>query len=155
MPEFERIAEDPFLQKLNESGHNWVILTDMEDEPRLILDADGFLRAALFDKNHDLDPYQFCHRPLIVRDSSTPVGDIIPYLKAATLEDEHHDGEIERDVVLVWNENEKRIITGADILGRLFKGIGHKENEPSRVDSHGIKEILSSGISEKTVSSEE
>ena len=30
---------------------------------------------------------------------------------------------IDRDSVLIWGDKEKRVITGADILGRLLHGI--------------------------------
>lgn len=140
IPDFERNANDPFLKQIHASGHNWVVLTDLEDEPRLIVDADGFLRAAIFDQEHPFDPYHFCHRPLIVRDMQTPMGDIIPHIKGSASLDKHHDGEIEHDVVLIWGE-EKRIITGADILGRLFKGIGHTGAESINIASHTAKEI--------------
>ncbi len=122
IPEINRDPADPFLQQLHASGHNWVILTDPDQEPHLIIDADGCLRAAIFDLDQPFDPYRFCHRPIIVRDLNTLVGDVIPYLKGSRTMDRHNDSEIEHDVVLVWAE-EKRIITGADILGRLFKGI--------------------------------
>lgn len=141
IPSIERSADDAFLRQLHASGHNWVIVTDMEDEPRLIIDADGLLRSAIFDKEKPLDPYHYCHRPLIVRDMDTPIGDIIPYMKGSASLDEHHDGEIEHDVVLVWGETERRIITGADILGRLFKGIGHQDSEPATIEDHKSKEI--------------
>lgn len=141
IPTIERNADDAFLKQLHASGHNWVILTDMEDEPRLIIDADGFLRSAIFDQEEALDPYHYCHRPLIVRDMETPIGDIIPYMKGSASLDKHHDGEIEHDVVLVWGEDEKRIITGADILGRLFKGIGHQDTEAVIIENHMGKEI--------------
>lgn len=140
IPEIDRNADDPFLKQLHASGHNWVILTDTDNEPRLIVDADGFLRSALFDTEQVFDPYLYCHRPLIVRDSNTPIGDIIPYMKGSESLDKHHDGEIERDVVIVWAE-EKRIITGADILGRLFKGIGHQHNEANKINDHLQNEI--------------
>lgn len=39
-------------------------------------------------------------------------------VKPATLEDD----VIDHDVILVWGKD-KRVITGADILGRLLKGI--------------------------------
>lgn len=125
IPEITRSPDDPFLKQLHASGHNWVILTDEEDQPRLIIDADGCLRAAIFDIEHDFNPYDYCHRPLIVRNIDTPVGDIIPHIKASSSLDKHHDGDIENDVVLVWTEKHKRIITGADLLGRLLKGITH------------------------------
>ncbi|OQK18698.1 Mg2+ and Co2+ transporter CorB [Methyloprofundus sedimenti] len=140
IPVIERTANDPFLQQVHASGHNWVVLTDMNDEPRLIIDADGFLRAAIFDLDHPFDPYHYCHRPLIVRDMNTPMGDIIPHIRGVATKDKNHDGEIEHDVVLIWGK-EKRIITGADILGRLFKGIGHKASEVIFIDSNVSNEI--------------
>ena len=37
---------------------------------------------------------------------------------------EHRDDlVVDDDVILFWSESSKRIITGADILGRLLKGI--------------------------------
>jgi hypothetical protein len=123
IPEITRSPDDPFLKRLHASGHNWVIFTDQDNQPLLIIDADGCLRAAIFDTEKEFDPYEFCHRPLIVREVNTPVGDIIPHIKSSTSHDEHHDGDIENDVVLVWTEQQKRIITGADLLGRLLKGI--------------------------------
>jgi hypothetical protein len=130
IPEITRSPEDPFLKQLHASGHNWVILTDEQDQPRLIIDADGCLRSAIFDTEHEFNPYDFCHRPLIVRDIDTPVGDIIPHIKSSASADKHHDGDIENDVVLVWTEQQKRIITGADLLGRLLKGITHQSEVP-------------------------
>lgn len=125
IPDIERVPGDPFLQKINASGHNWVVLADEQGEPHLIMDADGCLRAALFDLDKPFDPYHYCHRPLVVRDEEVTLGDVIWHLKATESMDLHHDGAIEFDVVLVWGES-PRIITGADILGRLLKGIAAK-----------------------------
>jgi hypothetical protein len=63
----------------------------------------------------------YCHRPIIVRNTYVPLGNVLCQLK----ESPHcvRDDIIERDVVLVWDAKEKRVITGADILGRLLKGI--------------------------------
>ncbi len=131
IPEITRTPDDAFLQRLNASGHKWVVLVDENSEPRIVMDADGCLRAAVFDTGKTFDPYDYCHRPLIVRDMTTPLGDVLPHLKENAAHDQHHDNEIERDVVLVWGE-QKRIITGADILGRLLKGISRQmENQPA------------------------
>jgi hypothetical protein len=43
-------------------------------------------------------------------------------MKANGSIDKNFDGVIDHDVLLVWGEN-KRIITGADIFGRLLKGM--------------------------------
>lgn len=122
IPDFVRESSDELLRKINASGHNWVVLADNKNQPHLILDADGALRAALFDTEKPFDIYDYCHRPLIVRDEKLTLGDVIWHLKAQESLDAHHDGTIDVDVVLVWGEN-PRIITGADILGRLLKGI--------------------------------
>ena len=45
--------------------------------------------------------------------------------------DDREDDIIDQDVVIYWNENDKRIITGADIVGRLLKGIARREKEHS------------------------
>ncbi|MEC7689215.1 MAG: DUF21 domain-containing protein [Pseudomonadota bacterium] len=122
VPEFVRNSSDELLKKINQSGHKWVVLADEKNNPLLILDADGALRAALFDTDKPFDIYDFCHRPLIVRDESLMLSEVLWHLKAQETLDAHDDGTIDVDVVLVWGA-QPRIITGADILGRLLKGI--------------------------------
>jgi hypothetical protein len=48
------------------------------------------------------------------------MGDVILQLKNRSTRAD--DEVIDQDVVLVWG-TEKKIITGADILGRLLKGV--------------------------------
>ena len=121
IPEFEATSDDPFLRQVNQSNHKWVVFCDDEGEPRLVLDSDGFLRSALFDPDSNADPYDFCHRPIIVTEDTTPLGDVVGELRVG--KEAHCDSVIDNDIILVWSENEKRVITGADILGRLLKGI--------------------------------
>ena len=121
IPEVASSPDDPFLKKLQRSGHKWVVLTDEEETPLLVLDADGFIRAALFSAQASFEAYDYCHRPIIVSDSNTPLGDVIAQLKKN--HDPHSDEDIKNDIVLLWNE-QRRIVTGADILGRLLRGIG-------------------------------
>ena len=117
-------VNDPFLRQVNASGKKWVILTNDHGQPLLVLDADGYLRAALLDRTDsdttDFNPYAYCHRPIVITDTSLPLGDVIGKFKAdiAPASDE----VIDDDIILVWAE-QKRIITGADVLGRLLKGI--------------------------------
>ena len=112
------------MRQVNASGKKWVILTNDRGQPLLVLDADGYLRAALLDSTDsnttDFNPYAYCHRPIVVTDISLPLGDVIGKFKAdmAPASDE----VIDDDIILVWGE-QKRIITGADVLGRLLKGI--------------------------------
>jgi len=121
IPDVERDVNDPFLRKVNASGHHWVVLADMEGNPQLLLDADGALRAALMDVDKPYDIYDFCRRPLVIRDSTKTIGEVISYLKSAP-SSVAEDAAIDYDAVLIWGEA-PRIITGADVLGKLLKGI--------------------------------
>lgn len=121
LPEYKANSSDDFLIKVNQSGHKWVILTDENEKPHLVLDADGFLRAVLFSDSAEVKPYEFCHRPILVTDHTIPLGDVVSELRVG--KDAHCDSVIDHDIILVWSDTERRIITGADILGRLLKGI--------------------------------
>ncbi len=118
-PEFEERPSDPFLKKVHASGKKWVIIVDEEDNPRFVLDSDGFLRDAMFEAKR-AHPKKYCHLPIIVNDMHTPFGNVIKKLKV------HPEGKgddvIDKDVILVWSDD-KKVITGADILGRLMRGI--------------------------------
>ena len=112
-------VDDSFVQQVNESDHKWVILTDPEGEPRVALDADGFVRDVVVRGSSAVVAHH-CHRPIIVLDPSMPLGHVIGRLQAGGQRSE--DDVIDNDVVLLWGD-EPRIITGADILGRLLRGI--------------------------------
>jgi hypothetical protein len=119
-PNFEHTTTDPFLQSIEVSGKKWIIITDGGGEPHLALDSDGFLRDVLFEKAKIM-PYRYCHRPIVVKDTRLPLGNVLSRLKSQS----QRTGQdvIDRDIILVWGKEEKRVITGADILGRLLKGI--------------------------------
>jgi metal transporter CNNM len=117
-PDFGSDHSDEFLKQINASGKKWVILTDQASDPKLLLDADGFLRQALLEPD-EVKPYDFCHRPIILRNVKTSLGEVIRMLRRGK-RDQH--GVMELDVVLVWGK-EPRIITGADLLDRLLHGI--------------------------------
>jgi metal transporter CNNM len=77
------------------------------------------LRDALFDEL-EINPNNYWHRPIVVRDTKKKLGDIIGQMKVVP---EHPDDDvIDNDLILVWGE-QRRIITGADLLGRLLRGI--------------------------------
>jgi hypothetical protein len=118
-PAFSESTSDPFLRQIEASGKPWVVLVDEHDVPRLVLDTDGFLRHALF-RRPGTDPNRFCHRPVLVLDGSERLGDVISRLR---LDPEPREDEvITADVIVVWNAH-PRVITGADLLGRLMRGI--------------------------------
>ena len=120
LPKFERSPSDPFLRQVDASGMKWVIVTDSTGEPVFVLDAHHFLRDALFDQLGS-DPTAYWHRPIIVRDMQTRLGDVIGRMRVAPQRPD--DDVIDNDLILVWGSQQKRIITGADLLGRLLRGI--------------------------------
>lgn len=123
LPPFERSPHDPFLRRLDASGKKWVIFADPSGEPRLVLDAHHFLRDTLFD-TASTGPEAYWHRPITVTDQRTRLGDVISRMKVRPERPE--DDVIDHDLILVWGD-EKRIITGADLLGRLLRGIARRE----------------------------
>jgi cyclin M-like protein len=127
LPRFERAPNDPFLRQVDASGMKWVIITDPSGEPVFVLDAHHFLRDALFDEL-DVKPNTYWHRPIIVRDPKARLGDVIGLMKVVP--EEPGDDVIEHDIILVWHQ-QKRIITGSDLLGRLLRGIAQVEKRPA------------------------
>jgi hypothetical protein len=119
LPKFERSPDDPFLRRLNASGKKWVIIVDASGRPSFVLDVHHFLRDALFDAS-SVDPEIYWHRPIVVTDMDTPLGSVIGRMRVKPEYSE--DDVIDNDLILVW-AHEKRIITGADLLGRLLRGI--------------------------------
>ncbi|MFC2081251.1 Mg2+ and Co2+ transporter CorB, partial [Bacteroidota bacterium] len=119
-PPYDAIPRDTFIQKINSSGKKWVIFTDENNEPKLALDTDGFIRSELF-CNKCAGIEKFCHTPFVIRDEKANLGEIILGMKHES--ELHSDTPIDKDIVLLWTDNTKRIITGSDIYGRLLKGI--------------------------------
>ncbi len=122
-PAFERSPRDDFLRRVDASGKKWVIFVDPSGQPQLVLDAHHFLRDMLFD-SVAVSPEGYWHRPITVTDPRTRLGDVISRMRVSPQHPE--DDVIDHDLILVWAE-QKRIITGADLLGRLLRGIARRE----------------------------
>ncbi len=118
-PSYAHVANDPFLQQLEASGQKWVVVTSTAGRPLRILDADGFLREALL-RPSPRPVEAFCHVPIVVDDPRATLEDALPAFRV----DREYEGDdvVDHDVILVWTED-RRIITGSDILGRLLRGI--------------------------------
>ena len=75
-----------------------MVITDENNSPRPVLDADKLLRHALF-RPERTNPGTFCHRPVVIRDSTERIGDVIPKLR---LDPEYtEDSVITDDVILL------------------------------------------------------
>ena len=85
----------------------------------MVLDADHFLRDAVYKKGPFI-PLSYCHFPVVVKSPKTRLERVIRQFKVYPQYPE--DDVIDQDLILYWGE-EKRIVTGSDILGRLLRGI--------------------------------
>jgi len=121
-PKETPLVSDRFVQQIHLSREKWVIITDDSQTPRLVLDADGFLRELLVEQQYK--PLRHCHRPIIFNHITVSLGELLKQLR---VNPEHvEDDVIDHDLVLIWSADQKRIITGADILGRLLRGIAKR-----------------------------
>ncbi|MDR4506769.1 MAG: DUF21 domain-containing protein [Candidatus Brocadiaceae bacterium] len=118
-PEISYLPSDAFLKQIQVSEKKWIIITDPSNDPRIVLNADSFLRDAFF-KSNFFNPFLYCHRPIIVKNGQTNLGEVIPQFKVHPKRSD--DDVIDQDIILFWGDK-KKIITGADILGRLLRGI--------------------------------
>lgn len=128
-PSFKSVADDPFLQQLNLSGKKWIIITDQNNVPQMVLNANAFLRAVLFNPQKQITPRAYCHKPIIVTDLNLLLGEVLSHLRVDSMT--YTDDVIDQDLILIWSD-QKRVITGADILGRLLRGIALRHSAPSR-----------------------
>jgi hypothetical protein len=121
-PSFLRSPQDPFLQRLYAPRTKWLIITDLSGTPLAALDAHRFLLDALL-ADHAPDPLEYMHQPIIAKDRRMPLGRLIGQFKVRARNDQ--DDVIDDDVILLWS-GQKRIVTGADLLGRLLRGIAQR-----------------------------
>lgn len=120
-PDYVPDPEDPFLRRVYAAGTSWVVVVDGAGEPLLVLDVKAFLADAMFARSVPVSPLRHCHRPIVVRDEERRLGRYLHRFRVAS--GAGGTEIIENDVILVWGER-PRIITGTDVLGRLFRGIG-------------------------------
>lgn len=113
------MASDRLVQQIHASNEKWVVVTDEHNDPQVVLDADGFLRELLVE--HRYKPFRHCHRPIILEHTEIPLGELLKLFNVNP--EDVEDDVIDHDLVLIWTPEHKRIITGADILGRLLRGI--------------------------------
>ena len=118
-PVFTPNPSDLFLKRIQDSNRKWVVLVDLHNIAHYVLDSDAFLRAVFFNDTLP-NPMHYCHRPIIVADPTTSLEEVICQLKIHPHRTE--EDVIDHDIILLWGD-EKKVITGADILGRLLQGI--------------------------------
>lgn len=116
-PDFECTPNDGFIQILSSLEKHWVIVTNLSHQPILVINADSLLKDMFFRKNK-INIIEHCYRPIIVTAHETTLGQVIKDFKVPL-----EQGQVKSyNLVLFWTKEEKRIITGADLLKRMLKG---------------------------------
>ncbi|MDG0993667.1 MAG: DUF21 domain-containing protein [Akkermansiaceae bacterium] len=115
-----------FVESLKKHPSLWAVITGDRGVPQLVLDTNQYM-SALYTAESGVDIYAYCHRPIVVEDKGTTLDDVLgEFVVEASDKDDH---VVDRDVVLFWTDGEKRIVTGADIFGRLLRGIARREED--------------------------
>jgi metal transporter CNNM len=122
LPEFEKHPADPFVRQLLASGCKWAVIVDQTDVPRLAVNVSRYLRDLLASPE-TAEFFAHTSTPIVVADPETPLGGLINQFWIVP--DSPRDDVIDHDVILVW-AGQRRIITGADLLGRLLRGIAKR-----------------------------
>lgn len=123
LPELDSEEGTKFINSLKKHSHKWAIIVDEDREPVIVMDTSKFL-ADVFAEGAEVDFYEQCHRPIVVRDEETFLDSVLGEFVVEA--ENSKDFVVDRDVVLFWQPDHKRIITGADIFGHLLKGIAKR-----------------------------
>lgn len=116
LPDFEADKDDPFIAAIRASNQRWVFLAPHGLPPILALDASAFLRTLLI-RGESPDFMAYCHSPVLVQNSTAKLSHVLGRWKF-----DHANDRIKHDLILLWGE-ERRVITGDDLLGFLMRDI--------------------------------
>lgn len=131
-PKRDQEGFEEFLNALKANKKKWMVIVDEAAKPWLLLDSESYFCRLLSDEEEP-DIYHYCHRPIVVTEPETTLDLVIDKLE---VEAEHpNDLVVDNDVILYWRDEERKIITGADILGRLLKGIAKHSRQDNSIDS--------------------
>ena len=136
-PEFDTPAGEEFLESLKVNPAKWRILVDDHQRPLIVLDTPEFL-ARYLASDGTTDIYRFCHRPILVEDKNATLDSVLH--RFVVVASDSSDHVVDRDVVLFWSQDNKRIITGADIFGHLLRGIARREVSPNSAAADAVEE---------------
>ncbi len=105
---------EPFLQKINNSSRKWIIITDNNNQPLYVLNSLALAKDLAKD-NQAINLLDYCHKPLVYKSTAHTFLNMLETLHKKVSK-----------VVLVWKEDEHRIITSRDVLHLILKGIINK-----------------------------
>ncbi len=110
IPEIKANQDDEFVKKVNASMKEWIILVDQQDEPHYVLNSNHF-RSEL-SKGRPFDLIELYHKPLTFKSGKTSFLEALTSLRRSPSK-----------VIIVWEREEKRIITNREALRLILKGI--------------------------------
>ena len=110
MPEIKSNQDDDFVKKVNASMKEWVILVDEQDEPQYVLNSNHY--RSEYSKGKSFDSFDLCHKPLTFKSGRTSFMEALTSLRSKPSK-----------VILVWEKEEKRIITNREALRLVLKDI--------------------------------
>lgn len=129
IPSLDSEKGQEFVDRVKQHQALWGIIVDEEtNEPVIVLHTERFL-ADYFVRGKEVDVYDHCHRPIVVSDPDTYLDSVLGQFVVEARDSSDH--VVDRDVVLFWTEERKKIVTGADIFGRLLRGIATRIEEPA------------------------
>lgn len=123
LPSLESEEGKTFIESLKRHHHLWAVIVNEAEEPVIVMDTTKFL-SDLMVNGDKTDVYEQCHRPIVVREEDTYLDSVLGDFVVEA--EDSRDHVVDRDIVLYWTPDHKRIITGADIFGRLLKGIARR-----------------------------
>ncbi|NNE91724.1 MAG: DUF21 domain-containing protein [Verrucomicrobiales bacterium] len=115
--------ESPLVNQLKKTELKWAILTNEEGLPKSVLNIDEFLRK-ICTTTEEVNPHQFCHIPIVIENPEATLDQALTQLVVEP--NSFDDRLLDREVILYWGSNSKRIVSGPDLLGRLLHGIASR-----------------------------
>lgn len=126
LPSLNTPEGEAFVASLKCHPGLWAVIVGEKGLPQLVLETSDYL-GQLYASSGVVDVYDFCHRPVVVVDEDVRLDSVLgEFVVEASDIDDH---VVDRDVVVYWTDEGKRIITGADIFGRLLRGIARREDD--------------------------
>ncbi len=112
------------IESLKKFPQMMAVVINEQGVPQLVIKTMEYL-SKLYSEGESVDIYSCCYRPVVVSDPKATLDTVLGEFVVEAFD--KNDDVVDRDVVLYWTEEEKRIITGADIFGRLLRGIARRE----------------------------
>ena len=125
LPDYDAEDGKAWIESLKKHSSKWAVILGDQGYPQLVLRTTEYL-TALYAHGGKAKAYDYCHRPIVVEDAESTLDDVLGDFVVEA--EDVNDHVVDRDVVLYWTSSKKRIITGADIFGKLLLGIARRED---------------------------